>query len=77
MIKSRDEIDCNRKIEIDLHSEEGNAFYLLGLVDSLGKQLNIPNIIRKDIKSTMMLGSYEELINTFDIWFGKHVILYK
>ena len=77
MIKSREELDYKRKIEIDLHSENGNAFYLLGLVDILGKQLNIPEIVRTDIKNTMMLGSYEDLIKTFDIWFGKYVILYR
>ena len=76
MIKSRDELEC-RKIEIDLHSKDGNAMYLLSLVDVLGKQLNIPKEIRVDIKKVMMMGNYENLIKTFDIWFGEHVILYK
>ena len=30
-----------------------------------------------DIRDVMMMGSYEELIKTFDIWFGEYVILYK
>ena len=77
MIRSRDELLLDRRIEIDLHTEHGNAFYLLGLVDTLGKQLNIPKIVKEDIKNTMMMGSYEDLIKTFDIWFGEHVILYK
>ena len=76
MIKSRDELE-NRKIEIDLHSKNGNAMYLLSLVDDIGKQLNIPSEVRKDIKSVMMMGNYEDLIKTFDIWFGDYVILYK
>ena len=76
MIKSRDELE-NRKIEIDLRSENGNAMYLLSLVDVIGKQLNIPNEVRKDIKSVMMMGRYEDLIKTFDIWFGEYVILYR
>lgn len=76
MIKSRDNL-ISREIEIDLQSFEGNAFYLLGLVDRLGKQLNIPCSMRKDIKEAMMLGNYENLIKTFDIWFGDYVILYK
>ena len=41
MIKSRDELEY-RKIEIDLHNKNGNAMYLLSLVNSLGKQLDIP-----------------------------------
>ena len=66
-----------RKIEIDLSGEEGNAFYLLGLVETLGVQLEICKEIRSDIRNTMMLGTYEELLDTFDIWFGDYVILYK
>lgn len=76
MIKCRSEMS-KRKIEIDLSSAQGNAFYLLGLVDTLGKQLNIPSKVRKDIKKTMMLGSYDNLLKTFDIWFGDFVILYR
>ena len=76
MIKSRDELE-NRKIEIDLNSPRGNAIYLLGLVSSLSNQLNIPKAIQTDIKDTMMAGNYDELIKTFDIWFGDYVILYK
>ena len=51
--------------------------YLLSLVEVIGKQLNIPTEVRKDIKSVMMMGNYEDLIKTFDIWFGDYVILYK
>ena len=76
MIKCRSELE-SRKIEIDLTGPEGNAFYLLGLVDTLGKQLNIPLKIRSDIKQLMMTGSYDELLKTFDIWFGDYVVLYK
>lgn len=76
MIKCRSELE-SRKIEIDLAGPEGNAFYLLGLVDTLGKQLNIPLKIRRDIKQLMMSGSYDELLKTFDIWFGDYVVLYK
>ena len=76
MIKSRDEIK-DRKIEIDLKSPQGNANYLLGQVEILGKQLNIPLKIRQDIRSLMTLGTYDELIETFDIWFGEYVILYR
>ena len=76
MIKSRDELE-NRKREIDLNSPRGNAFHLLGLVSMLGKQLNIPKEIQTDIRNTMMSGNYDELIETFDVWFGDYVILYK
>lgn len=64
-------------IEIDLTGPEGNAFYLLSMVDRIGKQIGIPKEVRKDIKNLMMLGSYEDLLNTFEIWFGNYVIMYK
>ena len=67
----------NSKIEIDLRGPNGNAFILLGLVESLGKQLNFPKEVINDIKNVMMMGSYEDLIQTFDIWFGNYVILYR
>ena len=76
MIKSRYELE-NRKVEIDLKSPQGNALYLLGQVELLGKQLNIPLEVRKDIRRVMMMGNYVNLIKTFDIWFGEYVILYK
>ena len=42
MIKSRNELE-HRKIEIDLNGPEGNAWCLIGLAGSLGKQLNMTN----------------------------------
>lgn len=66
-----------KMLEVDLTRREGNAHYLLSLAESLGKQLGFNKHIIKDIQATMMMGSYEQLIETFDIWFGDHVILYK
>lgn len=64
-------------IEIDLTGPNGNAFYLLAMVDRIGSQIGIPKEVRTDIKNLMTLGSYEDLLNTFDIWFGDYVIMYK
>ena len=76
MIRSSEELS-NRKIEIDLSGPEGNAFVLLGYVDTIGSQINIPKRVRNDIKKTMMMGNYDQLIKTFDIWFGNYVDLYR
>lgn len=76
MIRSRTEL-INRKIEIDLRGKDGNAFVLLGYVDTIGSQINIPKRVRNDIKKTMMMGNYDQLIKTFDIWFGTYVDLYR
>ena len=76
MIKSRNELE-HRKIEIDLNGPEGNAWCLIGLAGSLGKQLNMTNFRIKCIQDEMMLSSYEMTIQTFDKWFGDYVILYR
>jgi len=76
MIKSREEIE-NRKLEIDLNSPQGNAFVLIGIAGSLGKQLGFDDFRIKCIQDEMKLSSYEMLIQTFDKWFGDYVILYR
>jgi|TARA_B100001059_G_C17334018_1_gene332656 hypothetical protein len=76
MIKSRNELE-NKKIEIDLNGPEGNAFNLIGLAGSLGKQLNMSKFRIKCIQDEMTLSSYEMLVQTFDKWFGNYVILYR
>ena len=76
MIKSRDEKE-NKKIEIDLNGPEGNAWHLLGLAGSLGNQLKMSKFRIKCIQDEMMLSDYEMVVQTFDKWFGDHVILYR
>lgn len=76
MIKSISEKTV-RHIEIDLRGPQGNAFYLLALAHDLGKQLKFDKKIIEDIVNTMKLGTYEDLIKTFDVWFGDYVILYR
>ena len=76
MIRCRSEIE-NKKIQIDLNGPQGNAMFLIACVDTIGKQINLPKRIRNDIKSTMMMGNYNQLLKTFDTWFGKYVDLYK
>ena len=76
MIKSRDELGY-RKIEIDLNGPEGNAFNLVGLATSLGRQLKMSKFRIRCIQDEMMLSDYEMLIQTFDKWVGDYVILYR
>ena len=61
-------------IEIDLTGPQGNAFFLLGTADNLAKQLGLDGI---QIKLEMMNGDYENLVQTFDRYFGKIVTLYR
>ena len=62
-------------IVIDLTGPDGNAFVLMGKAKQLAKQLGYDPIAQQDIITEMMSGSYDELVNTFDKYFGDYVIL--
>ena len=76
MIKSASELE-SRKIEIDLRGKEGNAMYLLGMVEVLGKQLSWSRKSIEIVRNTMMLGDYNSLLEIFDNHFGEFVVLYR
>ena len=61
-------------IEIDLTGPDGNAFVLIGTATRLAKQLGLD---ADEIKTEMMSGDYEHLVNTFDKHFGHFVTLYR
>ena len=68
----RNKIENKGPIVIDLTGPEGNAFVLLGYAKQYAKQLNFDE---KKIINEMMEGDYEELLETFDRYFGDYVIL--
>ena len=68
----RNKIENKGPIVIDLTGPEGNAFVLLGYAKQYAKQLKFDE---KKITSEMMEGDYEELLETFDKYFGDYVIL--
>ena len=60
-------------ITIDLTGPQGNAFYLLGTAKNLSNQLGLDsNKVMDEMKS----GDYDNLVNTFDKYFGSIVTLY-
>ena len=64
--------DTTKKRVIDLTGPDGNAFVLLGIAKGLCKQLEIEDdIILDDMRSA----DYEQLIDTFDNYFGDLVDL--
>jgi len=75
MIKDRSEM--NRKITVDLQSEQGNAFYLLGLAGDLGKKLGLSKSEVKRIQDNMTLSDYTMLVEIFDKHFGDYVDIYR
>lgn len=62
------------KIHIDLNGQQGNAFYLLGLVQNLSKQLGLD---AEQVQKEMMASDYENLVQVFDKYFSTLVTLYR
>jgi len=60
------------EIVIDLTGPDGNAYVLLGYAKQYAKELNLDfGTIREEMTS----GDYENLVETFDKYFGDYVIL--
>ena len=64
--------DPNAKPVIDLTGPQGNAFVLIGLAHRFARQLGLD---AEQIETEIISGDYENLIETFDSYFGDHVIL--
>jgi len=62
----------NRGIEIDLTGPDGNAHVLLGYAEQYANQLGLDN---EQIQKEMTSGDYENLVQTFDKYFGSFVTL--
>lgn len=65
-----DKID--RPLVIDLTGPQGNAFYLMGFAQKNARKFGLDG---SAILAEMNSGDYENLITTFDKYFGEYVIL--
>jgi len=74
MIRDKQE---QKEMIIDLTGPQGNAFYLIGVAKNLGKQLGFSDERMECMLYDMMNGTYENLIQEFDDYFGEFVILEK
>jgi hypothetical protein len=63
-----------KKVEIDLTGPDGNAFVLMGIAKNLAKQLGLDGEM---ITKEMMLGDYEDLLQTMEDYFGDFIIMYR
>ncbi len=63
-----------KKLEIDLTGPDGNAFVLMGIAKNLAKQLGLDGEM---IAKEMMLGDYEDLLQTMEDYFGDIIIMYR
>ena len=64
------------KIEINLDEPQGNAYYILGCADELGRQLNFSKEKQTKIYEEMTSGDYENLLEHFEHYFGDLVYIY-
>lgn len=62
----------NRRVQIDLTGPDGNAFVLMGYATRYARDLGLDG---KAICQEMRSGNYENLLNTFDKYFGDYVDL--
>ena len=62
------------KTVIDLSGPEGNAFYLMAIVESTYRRSGASDLGQKIIEE-MKSGDYEHLLKTFDLYLGDHFIL--
>jgi hypothetical protein len=53
------------KLTIDLSGQQGNAFYLMGLVRSFGRQLSLSKEETDSIIQDMKAGDYDHLVKVF------------
>jgi hypothetical protein len=65
----------NGEIVLDLTGPEGNAFSLLARAQNFGSQLGFSDLAIKGIIEEMQSSDYENLVQTFDKYFGQFVIL--
>ena len=62
------------KIVIDLTGPQGNAFYLLAVVQKTFDRSGAHEL-GKSICEEMKKGDYDHLVKTFDMYLGDHFIL--
>ncbi len=57
---------------LDISGPKGNAFYILSLVPSLARDLQLDKDI---IQAEMQNGDYANLLRLFQLYFGRHITL--
>jgi len=71
-IRSKSE---NKEIVIDLTGPDGNAFVLLGYAKGFARDVGFDEETTNTILERMKSSDYENLIKTFDEYFGDFVVL--
>lgn len=61
-----------KKPVLDLTGPDGNAYVLLSVASRTARQLGLD---ADQIRKEMTAGNYENLVRTFDYYFGDYIIL--
>jgi len=58
---------------VDLSGPQGNAYALMGVARSIGRQLNRPYNEIKEIETKMMSGDYDHLVKVLFLEYGDFI----
>jgi hypothetical protein len=58
---------------VDLSGPQGNAYALMGVARSIGRELNRPYNEIKDVETRMMSGDYDNLVKVMYLEYGDFI----
>ena len=61
------------KMIVDLSGPQGNAYALMGVARSIGRELNRPYNEIKDVETRMMSGNYNDLVKVLYLEYGDFI----
>ena len=62
-----------KKMIVDLSGPQGNAYALMGVARSIGRELNRPYNEIKDVETRMMSGNYDNLVKVLYLKWGDYI----
>ena len=62
-----------KKMIVDLSGPQGNAYALMGVARSIGRELNRPYNEIKDVETRMMSGDYDNLVKVMYLEYGDFI----
>jgi hypothetical protein len=66
-------IETVKKMIVDLSGPQGNAYALMGVARSIGRELNRPYNEIKEVETRMMSGDYDNLVKVMYLEYGDFI----
>jgi len=70
-------IETVKKMIVDLSGPQGNAYALMGVARSIGRELNRPYNEIKEVETRMMSGDYDNLVKVMYLEYGDFIHVVK